>query len=249
MQAVKKENGVFVEPGHCPKCGYLMSDNPHPDAGKPESMLMVGVMKECIPCLVENRHKWARRAQRAESVLRSFGGAAWEDLPGYIIDHHEGERATEENLQAWLGAMMKDPKYADRKNTVENTVGKETWAMANKSVLYKYNSDEEKVAVRHGEDFLLLFETEWTSVLTADPTGASATINYSMIFDEDDVPIAGFAVTKTPEGNFWLVLWYKEGAGREPDVWMSEKEAKIMSRGANSRDATFCVPFYRSTPP
>lgn len=36
----------------------------------------------------------------------------WESLPGYLIDHCEGEIVSEEMLQRALEAMLKDPKYA-----------------------------------------------------------------------------------------------------------------------------------------
>lgn len=36
----------------------------------------------------------------------------WESLPGYLIDHCEGETITEERLQRALEAMLKDPQYS-----------------------------------------------------------------------------------------------------------------------------------------
>jgi hypothetical protein len=50
----------------CHKCGEPMSKNPRPEAGKPHAICHVGTVWECIPCLVLNRHVWARRAWKAE---------------------------------------------------------------------------------------------------------------------------------------------------------------------------------------
>ena len=36
---------------------------------------------------------------------------AWENFPGYLIDHQEGSMVTEENLQFWLSAFIKDAGY------------------------------------------------------------------------------------------------------------------------------------------
>lgn len=58
-----------LKPGHCHKCGLQLSDNPHPEAGKPPHYLQVGCPKECIPCLTLSRHQWAGRAMKAENEL------------------------------------------------------------------------------------------------------------------------------------------------------------------------------------
>ena len=58
-----------MKPGHCHKCGLPLTDNPHPEAGKPPHYLQVGCPKECIPCLTLSRHQWAGRAMKAESEL------------------------------------------------------------------------------------------------------------------------------------------------------------------------------------
>lgn len=46
-----------------------MSENPHPDAGKPEAFLSVGTVYVCIPCTVRSRHEWSERAWRAENRI------------------------------------------------------------------------------------------------------------------------------------------------------------------------------------
>ena len=38
--------------------------------------------------------------------------AAWQNFPGYLIDHREGDAITEEGLQRALSAMLADPTYA-----------------------------------------------------------------------------------------------------------------------------------------
>jgi hypothetical protein len=48
----------ILKPGHCYRCGLPLSDNPHPEAGKPSHYLEVGGPKECIPCLSLSRHQW-----------------------------------------------------------------------------------------------------------------------------------------------------------------------------------------------
>jgi hypothetical protein len=58
-----------LKPGHCHKCGLQLSDNPHPEAGKPSHYLQVGCPKECIPCVTLSRHQWAGRAMKAENEL------------------------------------------------------------------------------------------------------------------------------------------------------------------------------------
>jgi len=53
----------------CGICGGVMSKNPHPDAGKPGSILSVGAEYECIPCDQRALHNWADRARRAEGAI------------------------------------------------------------------------------------------------------------------------------------------------------------------------------------
>jgi hypothetical protein len=61
-----------LKPGHCHKCGLPLSDNPHPEAGKPPHYLQVGCPKGCIPCLTLSRHQWAGRAMRAENQVKDL---------------------------------------------------------------------------------------------------------------------------------------------------------------------------------
>jgi hypothetical protein len=51
-------------PGNCHKCGLPLSENPHPEAGKPPRYLEVGCPKECIPCMTLSRHNWATQAMK-----------------------------------------------------------------------------------------------------------------------------------------------------------------------------------------
>ncbi|AGW94637.1 hypothetical protein N234_31805 [Ralstonia pickettii DTP0602] len=53
-----------LKPGCCHKCGLPLSQNPHPEAGKPAHYLEVGCQKECIPCTVKGRHNWASQAMK-----------------------------------------------------------------------------------------------------------------------------------------------------------------------------------------
>lgn len=61
-----------LKPRHCHQCGLPFANNPHPDAGKPEKYLEVGVAQECVPCLVLSRHQWSQRALSAERKLREL---------------------------------------------------------------------------------------------------------------------------------------------------------------------------------
>lgn len=54
--------------GPCIECGRGQTRNPHPHAGEPDHP-EASYVWHCVPCLVENRHRWARRAQRAESTI------------------------------------------------------------------------------------------------------------------------------------------------------------------------------------
>lgn len=38
-----------------------MSRNPHPNAGKPETLLTVGAVWVCIPCTTKSRNGWHNR--------------------------------------------------------------------------------------------------------------------------------------------------------------------------------------------
>ena len=62
----------YRQPVRLPKCGLCggqMSENPHPDAGKPDSLLTVGASYYCIPCGQMALHGWAERALKAEGKL------------------------------------------------------------------------------------------------------------------------------------------------------------------------------------
>lgn len=50
----------------CAFCNGPMSRNLHPNAGEPKVLLAVGSIYVCIPCTVRSRHRWSRRALRAE---------------------------------------------------------------------------------------------------------------------------------------------------------------------------------------
>ena len=56
----------------CGLCGGKMSNNPHPDAGKPNDFLTVGTQYVCIPCECKNRHEWANRALEAEGQIEEL---------------------------------------------------------------------------------------------------------------------------------------------------------------------------------
>ena len=55
----------------CGFCGGNMSENPHPDAGKPSNYLEVGTESVCIPCTCKGMHQWAERAMKAEGQLEA----------------------------------------------------------------------------------------------------------------------------------------------------------------------------------
>lgn len=54
------------------RCGLPMSENPHPDAGKPFTLLETGPVWACIPCGSKTLHAWCERAQRAEGALHKI---------------------------------------------------------------------------------------------------------------------------------------------------------------------------------
>lgn len=57
----------------CTFCGnQTRIKNPHPEAGKVESLCTIGAVYECVTCLVATRHQWSRRALKAESENRKF---------------------------------------------------------------------------------------------------------------------------------------------------------------------------------
>jgi hypothetical protein len=53
----------------CGWCKGPISRNPHPDAGKPATLLTVGAVWECIPCLTRSRHGWHERAMKAKAEI------------------------------------------------------------------------------------------------------------------------------------------------------------------------------------
>lgn len=50
-------------------CGLKQTKNPHPSAGAIPTLLEVGSLFVCIPCLTKSRHEWAERARKAEQLL------------------------------------------------------------------------------------------------------------------------------------------------------------------------------------
>lgn len=56
--------------------------------------------------------KVAQAAAAPAQAVPSGMWTIWEALPGYLIDHCEGETITEEMLQRALEAMLKDPQYS-----------------------------------------------------------------------------------------------------------------------------------------
>ena len=75
-----------LKPGHCHKCGLQLSDNPHPEAGKPSHYLKVGCPKECVPCLTLSRHQWAGRAMKAENELADARALLSASKPAALTD-------------------------------------------------------------------------------------------------------------------------------------------------------------------
>lgn len=50
----------------CGLCGGPLVRNPHPDAGKPETLTGVGYVWVCPPCITKAMSGWARRYHEAE---------------------------------------------------------------------------------------------------------------------------------------------------------------------------------------
>jgi hypothetical protein len=94
------------QPRHCPKCGLPLIVNPHPDAGRPDAMLEVGVQMECLPCTVKSRHEWSGRALVAEKELRELAPAPSEgqaiptDLSSAATDVL-AERQRQKDVEGW----------------------------------------------------------------------------------------------------------------------------------------------------
>lgn len=88
--------------GTC-QCGGPISRNPHPDAGKPMSLLEVGATGVCIPCLTKSRHEWSQRAMKTEAerdALLLANKLLQNDVvpPGYICtQRHEHQALLEAN--------------------------------------------------------------------------------------------------------------------------------------------------------
>jgi|GEM_PF-4162486 len=59
-------------------CGLAMSKNPHPDAGKPFTLLETGPVWVCIPCQSGTLHRWCERAKKAETTLNKIATLASE---------------------------------------------------------------------------------------------------------------------------------------------------------------------------
>lgn len=66
-QLVRDEGG-----GQCVQCGGPMARNTHEAAGKMATLLSVGAVFECIPCMVHSRHSWCQRALAAERQVREL---------------------------------------------------------------------------------------------------------------------------------------------------------------------------------
>ena len=62
---------------HLCSCGLSMSMNPHPEAGKPASLLEVGAMMVCIPCTIKSRHKVTQRAYKLEAMIGCVVASSW----------------------------------------------------------------------------------------------------------------------------------------------------------------------------
>ena len=62
---------VTIEIPTC-HCGVLMSLNPHPDAGKVETLLEVGATFVCVPCCVKSRHIATEQSIDADAKTRAI---------------------------------------------------------------------------------------------------------------------------------------------------------------------------------
>lgn len=57
----------------CGICGrWTLTRNPHPDAGKPSTLLTVGAMYECIPCNRKAAHTYAERWHAARRQVEEL---------------------------------------------------------------------------------------------------------------------------------------------------------------------------------
>jgi len=54
------------------RCGQKLSKNPHPDCGKPFTLLEAGPVWVCIPCQSSKLHAWCERALAAESKIAAI---------------------------------------------------------------------------------------------------------------------------------------------------------------------------------
>ena len=85
---------------------------------------------------LDNRARSELIAALSRQAPAAPAEAVWANFPSYLIDHCEGATITEEGLQRWLAAMLKDQKYAAPTPTAPWTLqgyqlatsGKAAWA-------------------------------------------------------------------------------------------------------------------------
>ena len=83
----------------CGLCGGKLSNNPHPDAGKPIQYIEVGTRYVCIPCTTKSRHKWAERAMEAEGQIKRLFKEI-EELKGWGYSNEPCFHITNKNWQS-----------------------------------------------------------------------------------------------------------------------------------------------------
>ena len=82
----------------CGLCGLMtLTRNPHPDAGKPLTLLTIGAVWECIPCLQRGVNGWAEKAalrQKRIDELEEIEAMLRQDLERYIEEFGQRDERT-----------------------------------------------------------------------------------------------------------------------------------------------------------
>ena len=118
MQA---EDGAANKTPVCAQCGGELSRNPHPHAGEPDSVGIIGAVWECVPCLVQRCHAWSQRAILAErnsiyALMRDCG--EWSDK---TFGHSWGD-----GDKAGIGSLYHLREEVDE--LIDNPSDQEEWA-------------------------------------------------------------------------------------------------------------------------
>ena len=101
---------VTIEIPTC-HCGVQMSLNPHPEAGKTETLCEVGATFVCIPCCVKSRHVANQRkceAQRNLDGLKASVGRMYREVSNigsFLVETNSIEGRLKSILARWKASQ------------------------------------------------------------------------------------------------------------------------------------------------